>query len=113
VRNHGSGNSAESHLPLHTVKRQPSFLRDEANLLRRLQRECRNLRSRVDKCTIRVSKCSETYVESFSSHGEYDPFLAPCEPTNPWIADSTELWEMYDKGNARDQVSRRRRSILQ
>ena len=38
---------------------------------------------------------------------EYDPFLAPTEPANPWTSDSTEFWEMYEKCS-REQVAERR-----
>ncbi len=76
-----------------------------AELRRRLTGEERNLRSRVDKCTIRVSKCAETYVEFFTLHHEYDPFLAHAEPQNPWVSDSTDFWEVYDKCTAKDQVT--------
>ncbi len=61
---------------------------------KRLLDEIRNLRSRAEKRTIRVSKCAETYVEFFTLHHEYDAFLVPTEPSNPWISDSTEFWEM-------------------
>ncbi len=74
-------------------------------MIRRLRQESQNLRSRVDKCTIRVSKCAETYVEFFNLHSDYDAFLVQPEPQNPWVSDSTELWEIYDKCTAKDQVS--------
>lgn len=25
---------------------------------------------------------------------EYDPFLTPPDPSNPWISDDTPLWEL-------------------
>ena len=59
-------------------------LRDLAIQRRRLLQRVGNLRSRVDKCTIRVSKCAETYIEFFNLHHEYDPFLVSTEPSNPW-----------------------------
>jgi regulator of G-protein signaling len=67
-------------------------------LRKRLLEESRNLRSRVDKRVIRVSKCAETYVEFFGLHHEYDAFLVPTEPSNPWISDSIEFWEMFGHG---------------
>ena len=79
------------------LSRDPDFRR------KCLSREAANLRSRMDKCTIRVSKCAETFIEFFSLHGEYDPFLVATEPSNPWTSDSTEFWEMFDKCT-REQV---------
>ena len=73
------------------------FCRDVAAQTKRLNGEIANLKSRLDKCTIRVSKCSETYIEFFGLHHEYDAFLAATEPSNPWVSDSTELWEMFEK----------------
>lgn len=78
-----------------------------AALRRRLQDEVNNLKSRVDKCTIRVSKCGETYIEFFNLHVEYDAFLVSSEPSNPWVSDSTELWEMFERCG-REQVAERR-----
>ena len=68
-----------------------------ADLRVRLQDMAANLRSRIDKCTTRVSKCAETYLEFHALHHEYDAFLVAAEPSNPWISDSTEMWEMYEK----------------
>ena len=78
-----------------------------ALLKRRMRDEAANLKSRVDKRAIKVSKCAETYIEFFSLHHEYDAFLVASEPPNPWITESTELWEMYEKCT-RDQVAERR-----
>jgi len=82
-------------------------LRDVALLKRRLRDEANNLKTRVDKRAIKVGKCTETYIEFFNLHHEYDAFLVPPEPPNPWITDSTELWDMYAVC-ARDQVAERR-----
>ena len=85
----------------------PLFHRDIALLKRRLRDEASNLKTRVDKRAIKLGKCAETYIEFFNLHHEYDPFLVAPEPANPWITDSTELWDMYTVC-ARDQVAERR-----
>ena len=74
------------------------LFRDAAMLRKRLQDERKNLRARIDKRTIRVSKCAETYIEFFNLHHEYDSFLVAAEPSNPWVSDSTEFWEMFGGG---------------
>ena len=61
----------------------------------------------MDKRAIKVGKCAETYIEFFVVHHEYDAILVPSEPSNPWVTDSTELWDMYTVC-ARDQVAERR-----
>ena len=83
------------------------FFRDVAIMKLRLQTEISNLRARIDKCTIKVSKCAETYNEHHNLLKDYDPFLAPTEPSNPWISESTEFWEMFEKCT-REQVAERR-----
>ena len=83
------------------------YFRHVALLKQSLQKIANNLRTRIDKCTIKISKCAETYVEHYTMHGEYDPFLAPTEPSNPWTSDSTEFWEMFEKCT-REQVAERR-----
>jgi regulator of G-protein signaling len=69
--------------------------------------EAANLRSRVDKCTIRLSKCAESYIEYYNLHSEYDAFLVASEPSNPWISDSTELWEMFERCDKMQMAERR------
>ena len=81
--------------------------RDVALLKRRLKDEATNLKSRVDKRAIKVGKCTETYIEFFLLNHEYDAFLVAPDPPNPWITDSTELWDMYAEC-AREQVAERR-----
>ena len=83
------------------------FSREMADLRLRLQDMSQNLRSRIDKCTTRVSKCAETYLEFHALHHEYDAFLVAAEPSNPWVSDSTELWEMYERCS-KEQVAERR-----
>ncbi|CAG0913432.1 unnamed protein product [Notodromas monacha] len=35
----------------------------------------------------------DEYLGYFQQYSEYDPFLTPVEPPNPWITDSTEYWD--------------------
>ena len=83
------------------------YCRDVALLKLRLQTESANLKGRIDKCTIKISKCAETYIEHHNMYKEYDHFLYPTDPSNPWISDSTEFWEMFEKCT-REQVAERR-----
>ena len=34
-----------------------------------------------------------SYVAYFEQYAEFDAFNTPADPTNPWVADSTEYWE--------------------
>uniref|UniRef100_A0A8C9W3F2 Regulator of G protein signaling 7b n=1 Tax=Scleropages formosus TaxID=113540 RepID=A0A8C9W3F2_SCLFO len=50
------------------------------------------LRSYVCSATFPCHPCSLlSYTEQYM---EYDPFLTPPDPSNPWISDDTTLWEM-------------------
>lgn len=71
---------------------------DKAELLKR---ECDMLRIRLDHRIggVKISKIAESYGTFYDQWNEYDPFVTPLEPskgtpTNPWICDSTEFWEM-------------------
>lgn len=100
--------SLEDVLVLLLSKNSHSFpRRDVALLKKRLTTIAANIRGRIDKCTIKVSKCAETYVEHYTLLHEYDPFLVATEPSNPWVSDSTEFWEMFEKCS-REQVAERR-----
>ncbi|CAB4068429.1 RGS [Lepeophtheirus salmonis] len=60
---------------------------------KRLRVEASHLRSRVEKCTIRITKCAETYAEHFNLFHDYDYFLVIPEHSNPWISDTTDFWD--------------------
>lgn len=85
-----------------------------------LKRECDVLRIRLDHRIggVKISKIAESYSAFFDQWSEYDPFVSPLEPSkgvkyfhqkflydlssflstqlpsNPWIADSIDFWEM-------------------
>lgn len=37
----------------------------------------------------------------FEQYAEYDAFVTPAEPSNPWISDSTEMWEAEKQNKVR------------
>lgn len=43
---------------------------------------------------VKLSKVAETYCTYFDQWAEYDPFITPPEPSNPWISDSSDFWEL-------------------
>lgn len=85
-----------------------------------MKRECDMLRIRLDHRIggVKISKIAESYGTFYDQWNEYDPFVTQLEPskgvrhlvvplqslttlpptyqtpTNPWICDSTEFWEM-------------------
>ncbi|XP_028969183.1 regulator of G-protein signaling 7 [Galendromus occidentalis] len=58
-----------------------------------LKAEAETLRARLDRVTVKSSKVAESYLGYFEQYAEYDAFVTPAEPSNPWISDSTEMWE--------------------
>lgn len=60
-----------------------------------LERELESLKLRLDKRIggVKMSKVTQSYLSYFKQWAEYDPFIAQSIPSNPWISDSTELWD--------------------
>ncbi|CAF1320248.1 unnamed protein product [Rotaria sordida] len=86
-----------------------SFLRqyDETLLIEQLCKEIQFLKHRIERRCLKTSKVSENSVSYFEQYAEFDPFITLCEPSNPWITDSTDLWELEKAVNSRDISSRR------
>lgn len=40
-----------------------------------------------------MSKVTQSYLSYANQWAEYDPFITQPIPSNPWITDSTELWD--------------------
>ncbi|KAF2350806.1 G-protein gamma-like domain, partial [Trinorchestia longiramus] len=60
----------------------------------RLKAEIDILKTKIDRCTFKVSKAAESYLNYFEQYNEYDPQMCVSEPPNPWISDSTDYWEV-------------------
>lgn len=60
-----------------------------------LERELEALKVRYDRRQggVKMSKVTQSYLSYFKQWAEYDPFIAQPIPSNPWISDSTELWD--------------------
>jgi regulator of G-protein signaling len=41
-----------------------------------------------------LSKVAESYCTFYEQWAEYDPFITLPEPSNPWVTDSTDFWEL-------------------
>ncbi|XP_044592994.1 regulator of G-protein signaling 7 isoform X1 [Cotesia glomerata] len=70
-----------------------------------LQKEIDMLKQKLDRRCIKVSKVAEALIGYFEQYIEYDPMFTQPEFSNPWISDSSELWEQ-DK-LAKDVSARR------
>lgn len=61
-----------------------------------LEKELESLKTKLDKKTggFKMSKVTQSYLSYFKQWAEYDPFIAQPIPSNPWVSDSTELWDL-------------------
>lgn len=51
------------------------------------------LKQKIERQNIKVSKVVEMFIGYSEQYNEYDAFLTPPEYPNPWIYDTTELWD--------------------
>lgn len=61
-----------------------------------LQREVDSLRIRLEHRIggVKLSKVAESYCSFYEQWAEYDPFITLPEPSNPWVTDSIDFWEL-------------------
>ncbi|XP_048480170.1 regulator of G-protein signaling 7 isoform X2 [Plutella xylostella] len=57
------------------------------------RRQLSMLRQRLERRNIKVSKVADMFIAYYEQYAEYDAFLTAPEWPNPWIHDTTELWE--------------------
>ncbi|CAF0778972.1 unnamed protein product [Didymodactylos carnosus] len=79
---------------------------DETREIDNLVHEIEFLKRRIERRCLKTSKVCESYINYYEQYSEFDPFMTTCEPSNPWISDSIDLWEL-EKFGSRDISSRR------
>ena len=91
------------------MNKPSSILRecDEGFLIQQFYQEIEFLKHRIERRCLKTSKVCENLVSSFEQYAEFDPFITSCEPLNPWITDSINLWESERAGSAKEISSRR------
>ncbi|XP_072946971.1 regulator of G-protein signaling 7-like [Epargyreus clarus] len=57
------------------------------------RRQLAALKARMERRDVRGSKVKQMFIAYCEQYAEYDAFLTPPEWPNPWINDTTELWE--------------------
>ncbi|KAL4706678.1 hypothetical protein ACJJTC_004130, partial [Scirpophaga incertulas] len=57
------------------------------------RRQLAALKARLERRNVRVSKVADMFIAYCEQYAEYDAFLTPPEYPNPWISDTTEMWE--------------------
>ncbi|XP_038263181.1 regulator of G-protein signaling 6 isoform X2 [Dermochelys coriacea] len=52
------------------------------------------LNVQIDRHCLKMSKVAESLITYSDQYIEYDPFITPAEPSNPWISDDATLWDI-------------------
>ncbi|CAG9120277.1 unnamed protein product [Plutella xylostella] len=74
---------------LDPAQREPTIEQQIEAARRRLSM----LRRRLQRRNMKVSKVADMFIAYYEQYAEYDAFLTAPEWPNPWIHDTTELWE--------------------
>nr|XP_033808513.1 regulator of G-protein signaling 6 isoform X4 [Geotrypetes seraphini] len=52
------------------------------------------LKVQIERHCLKMSKVADSLIVYSEQYVEYDPFLTPADPSNPWISDDTTLWDL-------------------
>uniref|UniRef100_A0A8C0GRQ0 Regulator of G protein signaling 7 n=1 Tax=Chelonoidis abingdonii TaxID=106734 RepID=A0A8C0GRQ0_CHEAB len=86
---YGLQNDIRSHSPTHTpVPETKPPTEDE------LHQEIKYWQIQLDRHRLKMSKVAESLLAYTEQYVEYDPFLVPPDPSNPWLSDDTTFWEL-------------------
>ncbi|KAJ3610594.1 hypothetical protein NHX12_022686, partial [Muraenolepis orangiensis] len=83
---YGLQNDVRSHSPTHTPAPEITFWQVQ-----------------LDRHRLKMSKVAESLLGYTEQYIEYDPFLTPSDPSNPWISDDNTIW---DKEPGQQRVKR-------
>ncbi|KAG8539525.1 hypothetical protein GDO81_020790 [Engystomops pustulosus] len=59
-----------------------------------LKRQIDFLNVQIDRHCLKMSKVADSFIAYSEQYIEYDPFLTPPDPSNPWISDDTTSWDL-------------------
>ncbi|KAJ7410777.1 regulator of G-protein signaling 7 isoform X1 [Pitangus sulphuratus] len=59
-----------------------------------LNQKIKHWQMQLDRHRLKMSKVAESLLAYTEQYLEYDPFLVPPDPSNPWISDDTTFWEL-------------------
>ncbi|KAM4664279.1 regulator of G-protein signaling 6 isoform 2-T2 [Discoglossus pictus] len=58
-----------------------------------LRKQITFLNVQIDRHCLKMSKVADSFIAYSEQYTEYDPFLTPAEPSNPWISDDATFWD--------------------
>ncbi|XP_040188636.1 regulator of G-protein signaling 6 isoform X1 [Rana temporaria] len=59
-----------------------------------LRKQIHFLNVQIDRHCLKMSKVADSFIAYSEQYNEYDPFLTPAEPSNPWISDDSIFWDL-------------------
>ncbi|XP_046398167.1 uncharacterized protein LOC124164972 [Ischnura elegans] len=59
-----------------------------------LRREVAFLQVGLNRTRMKVSQALESLASRVETYAEYDPFLTPPQPSNPWLSDDVQYWTL-------------------
>ncbi|KAI9562847.1 hypothetical protein GHT06_010302 [Daphnia sinensis] len=68
-----------------------NFIRKWKNV-EEIKTEVEFIRGQLIRARIKVSVAAETLQQHCATYSEYDPFLHPPQPSNPWLSDDPTYW---------------------
>ncbi|KAM3855494.1 regulator of G-protein signaling 7 isoform 11-T11 [Vipera latastei] len=85
---YGLQNDIRSHSPTH-----PPVPETKPPTEEQLCQEIKYGQMQLDRHRLKMSKVAESLLAYTEQYVEYDPFLMPPDPSNPWLSDDTTFWE--------------------
>ncbi|KAL7987535.1 hypothetical protein Chor_006454 [Crotalus horridus] len=85
---YGLQNDIRSHSPTH-----PPVPETKPPTEEQLCQEIKYWQIQLDRHRLKMSKVAESLLAYTEQYVEYDPFLLPPDPSNPWLSDDTTFWE--------------------
>ncbi|XP_044127886.1 regulator of G-protein signaling 6 isoform X1 [Bufo gargarizans] len=59
-----------------------------------LRKQIDFLNVQIDRHCLKMSKVADSFIAYSEQYTEYDPFLTPADPSNPWISDDATFWDL-------------------
>ncbi|XP_027467253.2 regulator of G-protein signaling 7 isoform X7 [Zalophus californianus] len=86
---YGLQNDIRSHSPTHTPTPEMKPPTEDE-----LQQQIKYWQIQLDRHRLKMSKVADSLLSYTEQYLEYDPFLVPPDPSNPWLSDDTTFWEL-------------------
>uniref|UniRef100_A0A2H1VHX1 SFRICE_001062 n=1 Tax=Spodoptera frugiperda TaxID=7108 RepID=A0A2H1VHX1_SPOFR len=88
-----NGESSQPPIPAVTVGEVSPAPASVEQQIEAARRQVSMLRTRLERRNVRVSKVADMFIAYCEQYAEYDAFLTPPEWPNPWVSDTTDMWD--------------------